>query len=180
MIGFRVFRCSSPSSLITAVPEATALYRIPGTASIHVMKPVLPETKQIAGRSFTICVPMDNDTLVSKMLPLLSREELEEILSDLPNLSTRWIENDLERTTEFKRILKTADRRSIFGVIKTIYRRDQELQSQNRHLRGSDQQIMKEAESILYYEIAQVLSIDPAEVLPYLVSRFDPQKTEEE
>ena len=143
------------------------------THEYYVLKPMMQSRS-------TICVPMDNDTLVSKMLPLLSREGLEEILSDLPNLSTRWIENDLERTTEFKRILKTADRRSIFGVIKTIYRRDQELQSQNRHLRGSDQQIMKEAESILYYEIAQVLSIDPAEVLPYLVSRFDPQKTEEE
>ncbi len=136
------------------------------THEYYVLRPVMQSRS-------TICVPVDNAALVAKMMPLISREELDALIRELPDLPAGWIENDLERTQEFKRILRTADRRSIFSVIKSIYAHEKELSAQNRRLKNSDQQIMKEAEAILYHEFAQVLSIRPEEVLPYLIARIE-------
>ncbi|MBP3388474.1 MAG: CarD family transcriptional regulator [Clostridia bacterium] len=120
-----------------------------------------------------IYVPMDNEKLTEKMRPVLSEEEIRRLITEMPSIPEEWIADEAERTATFRSALRSGDRRQLVALIKSVYRRRKELTGAGRHLRASDATLMKEAETLLYGEMALVLNIRPEEVLPMLCAQLE-------
>ena len=130
-------------------------------------------------KNATVYVPVGNTVLTERMRRLLSEEEMQALIREMPAISEEWIPLESERTSRFKEALRSGDRRRLVALIKSVYRRREELSDAGRHIRASDAALMKEAETLLYSEMALVLGIHPDEVLPMLLRTLpenDPPK----
>ena len=115
-----------------------------------------------------IYVPVGNAKLESKMRDIISREELDCIICNMPNEENIWIENEPLRKIKYKEIITGGDRRDLFRLVKTlqIHRINQENSGKKMHM--TDEKFMKDAEKILCDEIAHVVGIDHREVVGYI------------
>lgn len=116
----------------------------------------------------TFYVPTANSVLTEKMRKVCSRSEVEELISVMPEEGSVWIEDESRRKEEYRKILDSGDRRELVKLIKTLYLRKQELESQHKHLHSADERTLHDAENILYDEFAYALDIPREEVIPYI------------
>ena len=113
-------------------------------------------------------VPTNNDTALSKMHPICSKAEVDELISHMNSEGLIWIDNDIRRKEEYSRIIKDADKREIIRLIKTLYLRRKELAESGKKLRSTDENYLSLAENMLFEEFAYALDIDKSEVVEYI------------
>ena len=128
----------------------------------------------------TVFVPLNNEALLSKMRPLLSREEIHELIDRVSLEEPFWIEDASERKVEYQRILLSTQREDLLRMIRALYQRRSQLRERGKHLRGSDEQMLRDAEKLLNDEFALVLEIKPREVPEYIQSRIKQRNPTEE
>lgn len=120
-----------------------------------------------------VFVPVDNEKLTQKMRRVLSATEIKELLSQLPDEDTLWIENENERKQKFQEILKEGDRTKLVMLIKALSLHQQEQKDKGKKLHNCDEIFLKEAEKLLYNEFALVLQIEPCQVLPFILEQIN-------
>lgn len=120
----------------------------------------------------TFYVPTNNDQLMGKMRKVISKEEIESLISSMPRNELIWIEDDQQRKAEYRRILDGGDRRELLGLIKTLYLRRQELMDSHKKLHSADERALEEAENLLHDEFAYSLGIPRDKVVPYIKERM--------
>ncbi len=135
-------------------------------ARYYVLKPVYRD-------GATIYVPLDNERLLERMRRVLSAEEIDAILRSVTQEELPWIEDPNERKMTYSKILTAGDRREVVRLIRTLYLRRQNLVSCGKHLRSSDDQLLRDAEKLLNDEFALVLNIPQHEVPEYIRSRVE-------
>lgn len=119
-----------------------------------------------------VYVPVKNERLVAKMKKLLSAQEVETLVQEIPQCRIEWIEDDNMRQEAYKEILAKGERRELLGLIRVLYSRQQTLKERHRHLRTADEQVLKTAEKLINDEFAAVLHISPDEVVPFIMSKL--------
>ena len=114
-------------------------------------------------------VPTDNERLVSLMRPLLTRDEIYEIIHSLRNLpDCTWAKDSRSRSELFKRIMESGDRGGILAMIRTIYKAGLRREEEGKKNFISDENAMHKAEKLVYSEFSLVLGI-PEEEIPELI-----------
>ena len=119
----------------------------------------------------TIYVPVDNEKLTSKMSSILSKDDIYELIKNMPD-EENWIENKNERADHFRSILASGERSQILSLIKTIYKHREELKSIGKKLHIADETAFKNAEKIIYDEFALVLDIRKDQVIPFIIEQM--------
>ena len=122
----------------------------------YVLKPVCRE-------GATVFVPMDNELLCGRMRPILSRDEIEALLTQDETLD--WPEDHNERRQRFQSILSAGDCTQILRMLRALYQHRRRLAERGKHLRSSDDQALREAEKLLSDEFAWVLQLSRQEAL---------------
>ncbi len=111
----------------------------------------------ISARTF---VPVDNEALVSQMRPLLTKEEIYDILHNIERYpEPEWIEDSRARHESFKAIMESGDRGRIIAMIRSIYKTGLRRNEEGKKNYLSDESLMNKAERILYREFSIVLEI---------------------
>lgn len=151
---------------VCTVEEITELDFGSGKTKYYILKPV-------SSRQNTFYIPADNQKMLSKIRKILSREEVDEIIASMPDSTAGWIENDLERKNEYKKIIGSGDCKSLVKVIKSIHMHKTEIAESGKKLHQIDEHMLKDAESLLYGEFATVLNIKKEEVLPFIIKTLD-------
>ena len=131
----------------------------------YVLKPI-HQTNEV------VYVPVKNERLVAKMKKLLSAEEIEALVRDIPRCQIDWIEDDSARQTAYQAIVSNGERRELLGLIRVLYLRQRALKERHRHLRTADEQLLKTAEKLINDEFSAVLHISPEEVGPFITKRL--------
>lgn len=121
----------------------------------------------------TVFVPANNEMLMAKVHPVLSREEIDALIDSVSGEEFLWIEDHNERKTEFQKILVGGDRRELLAMIRCLYLRRQQLYENGKRLRSNDDQILRDAEKLLNDEFSLILNIAPHEVAEYIRSRIE-------
>lgn len=116
----------------------------------------------------TFYVPVGNEQLTSQMRRILSREEISELISVMPDEDSIWIEDESVRREEYRKILRSGNRLELVKLIKTLWLRQQSCRERKKKLHIADENFLRSAENILYDEFAYVLGISRDEVLPYI------------
>ena len=124
--------------------------------------------KHINSEKNIFYVPTNNDAALSKMHPICSKAEVDELISHMNSEGLIWIDNDIRRKEEYSRIIKDADKREIIRLIKTLYLRRKELAESGKKLRSTDENYLSLAENMLFEEFAYALDIDKSEVVEYI------------
>ena len=119
-----------------------------------------------------IYVPVGNEKLECKMRDIISREELESIICNMPKEENIWIENEPLRKIKYKEIITGGDRRDLFRLIKTLYEHRINQENSGKRMHMTEERFMKDAEKILYDEIAHVIGIDHLEVVGYITEKI--------
>ncbi len=130
-----------------------------------VLKPLHQNTSMIY-------VPVDNPQLVAKMRPVLTRDQVEELISAMPEVETVWIEDAQERKACFDAMLRSNDCRDLIVIIKTLHEQKKRRQSQGKALHVTDDTCLREAQRLLYDEFAGALGMKPAQVNDYILQRL--------
>ena len=120
----------------------------------------------------TICVPLDNDALTSKMEIPVSEEEINRLIDAIPDNTLDWIDDKKKRTECFKNIIKDCDRQQLLALIECLHKRREFLCENNKNLSSGDESFLNQAEGIIQNEFAFVLDIEKDSVAQYVKERL--------
>lgn len=111
-----------------------------------------------------IFVPTDNSELLKKMKAILSRDEIIDLIKNIDESETVWIDDNKKRAEKFSSIISQGDRRELLKLIKCIYLKKKEMTASGKKLWAADENMLKNAEKTINAEFSLVLGILPEEV----------------
>lgn len=132
----------------------------------YVLKPVKDEKS-------TIYVCVHNEKAVQQMRQIMSADEIYQMIRNMPQEPSRWIENKNERNEKYREILSSGDRQALVQMIKALYLHRQQQKAVGKKMHLTDEKFFKEAEKMLYDEFAVVLNIRPDQVLPFIMGQLE-------
>jgi len=114
-------------------------------------------------------VPLDNETLTSQMKPLLTRDEIIEVIRKAKNSPPlEWIEDNRARSEAYKKILSTADRALMLSMIDSVYKTGIRREEEGKKNYIADENSMRRAEKLINSEFALVLGIPESDVPEFI------------
>ena len=113
-----------------------------------------------------IFYPVDSDRVVTRSV--VSKKEVEEIVSNIKEIKPMWIDNDRQREAKYKEAINSCNCRQLICIIKTLYERNKERMAQGKKATFVDDRYLKEAKENLHDEFAIALGTDKEEVEEYI------------
>ena len=102
----------------------------------------------------SIYVPVDNDKLTALMRPLLNREEILSLLSELRNDRLTWLPESRARNNAFREILSVGDRRALIVLVLTVQERIEETLSAGKKVGSTESSALARACKLLRDEFS--------------------------
>ncbi|MBQ7541423.1 MAG: CarD family transcriptional regulator [Clostridia bacterium] len=141
---------------------------LPGTdtpAQYYILKP-------ITDKRSVYYIPVDSETLTSKMRPLLTRKEINSIIDSVKDVPREWIEDRNERNESFRAALRESNTRKTLLIIGALYQHKEQLLAAGKKPSSSDDYLLKEAEGLIENEFAFVLGLETGEIGSYIRTRL--------
>ena len=129
--------------------------------------------KPVCDTNSTVFVPIKNQNLMSRIIPVLSEKQVYEFIDDIPNEETIWIDDEKQRKQFYQSIISQYDRKKLVRIIKTLYLHKISQQQKGRKLHQADEQLLRQAEKLLYSEFSVVLNIPHDEILPLITKQIE-------
>ena len=107
----------------------------------------------------TVFVPMDNETLVSMMRPLLSAEEIMATVAELRDERMEWIEESRLRNMRFREIFSEGDRRQIIVLLNTVMEHSAMLRASGKKVGSTDENAQYRAQTVLLEEFSMTTDL---------------------
>ena len=104
-------------------------------------------------------IPMQNEKALSKLTPLLSKEELTHILQTQSAADDPWIEDENTRKQQTKEVLASGNHSELIRWVKTMHIHRRLLLDAGKKFHQADDLFLKDAEKILITEFAIVLNV---------------------
>lgn len=130
----------------------------------YVLTPVCSGTDKIY-------TPVDNERVV--MRRVISREDAEALIRDLPKIARLSVTNERNREQKYKDALRSCDFRNWFSVIKTVYFRQEERMAQGKKITALDERYLRTAENEAYSELSLALGIPKEEMVTYIKEQIE-------
>ena len=135
-----------------------------GLKSYYVIQPVYSD------KSTIIKIPVDSKKVF--MRHLISQREVLSIIESIPNLKVLDINNDKQRSQQFKSIIKSSICSDLAQLIKSININEQEKLSSVKKLSKTDEDFKKTAKKLINEEFATVLNIPVEEVSSFILNHL--------
>lgn len=126
----------------------------------YVLSPINDSTLKIQ-------VPVSNPSIK----PLITKEELEKLINEIPNIEIIKVDDKLLET-EYKKHMKTETHEDLIKIIKTTYLRNKERIDNHKKIGDKDNNYFNLAEKYLYTEISIVLNKTFEETKKYIIERL--------
>ncbi len=115
-------------------------------------------------------VPSENPAALAKLRPVLSKSELEQLLSSDEVREDHWISDENARKQRYRELIGSQDRKELLCMINSLHRHKKEQQEAGRKFHLCDENFLRDAEKLLNAEFSLVLGIQPSEVGGYICS----------
>ena len=114
-------------------------------------------------------VPRANKKLVESMRPLLTKDEVMDIIKRIKDIpEVKWQKDNRVRSEYFRSIIESGDREGIVALIKTVYENGKKRSEEGKKNYLADENFMRKAERLLYSEFSVVLGIPENEVQKFI------------
>ena len=124
----------------------------------------------IGDKNAKIYAPTDN--LKITMRKVISKEEADKLILELPEIELLWVPDDKQREAKYKEVMRTCDYRAWVSIVKTLYLRKKERTAQGKKTTALDERYMKAAENELYGELSLTLGIPREEMEDYIKDKI--------
>lgn len=119
----------------------------------------------------TLFVPIENNP--PRIRALLTKEEISEMMQTLANQQDRnWINDDNQRLSHFKTVLKNGDQQEILSMLHMIYLKQMQKKQSGKKLRFTDERVKNAAEKLVQQEFSYVLQIPQEKVPDWICSQI--------
>lgn len=126
---------------------------------------VLEPVFQMTSRFF---VPSQNEVALSKLRPILTKAEIEELVRGEAAHRQCWIEDENQRKQEYKNLIASGDRAGLISMLKALNTHKINQAELGKKFHISDSNFMRDAEKMLYSEFSLVLDMPYDEVEAYI------------
>lgn len=158
-----VLYCTHGVCTVSDITEKT----VDGTAAqYYVLSPVYDART-------TFFIPRESEELKARMRPVMPEDEIRELIAGIPAAELMWIEDENLRKVNYKEIIITGDREKLISLIKTLHLHREQQREKGRKMHVSDENFFRDAERILYDELAYVLKIDRDEVFSFVADEIE-------
>lgn len=108
------------------------------------------------------------------MRPVMTYEEAMQLIDHIPAISGIDYSNQNPKLLKehYRELLRTHKCTDLIKLIKTIYKKNDDLINNGKHLGQIDSKYIKQAEDLLYGELSIALNVSKAEVRAYIISRI--------
>ena len=155
---------------ICEVTEITTLKMdgVPKDKLYYILRPV----HEKHGKVFT---PVDNEKIV--MRRVISKEEAEKLIREIPQIEGLWIGNEKQREEKYRECMKSCNCAEWVRIIKTLYERKVSRLKQGKKITATDERYLRMAEGNLYSELSIALGIPESGMEAYISNKIN--ETEE-
>lgn len=120
----------------------------------------------------SVYVPCHNPDLLARMRPLLTREEIDALLSEVDTVRLAWIDDRNERAMLYRTITGSGDRKELVRLLACLMRKKQERIAIGKRLSSMDENFLQECVRLVQEEFSMVLGITAREVGSYIQERL--------
>lgn len=113
-------------------------------------------------------VPTQNPAAVAKLRPILTKEQLDALISSPEVEKDAWIADENQRKQCYRELITSGDRLALLSMVKAIHIHKEAQLAQGRRLHLCDENFLRDAEGLLSGEFSLVLGIAPNEVGAYI------------
>ncbi len=131
----------------------------------YVLKPI----KQPDARYY---VPTQNPAAVAKLKSVLTKDQLDDLLSSPVVTDDIWILDENLRKQRYRELINSGDRAALISMVKSLHIHKDTQLAQCRKFHQCDENFLQDAEKLLSSEFALVLDIALEEVGDYIQSRM--------
>ena len=117
-----------------------------------------------------VFTPVDNQKVV--MRPVISKQEVCELIDNMKNIEQIEVEDDKRRELAYREAMKSCDCRQLIRIINTVRKRKEERTAQGKKMSSCDERYLKQAQDSLYGEFAISLKIEKGEVEDFITHRI--------
>lgn len=121
----------------------------------------------IASGGATIYLPSSNQTVQTRMRPVLTREEIDAIISSVKNDQMPWTVDRKQRTLQFQQILSRRDTRELLLLASCLHKRKIE-----KGLPTSELDMLHKVEGMVEQEFSFALNLGRTEIGQYIRDRL--------
>ena len=118
-------------------------------------------------------LPVHNPAIVSKMRPLIDRQELDRLLRSPEVRVNCWTEDENSRKQKYRELIASGDRKSLLQMVYTLHEHKKQLQDSGRKFHLCDENFLRDAQKLLNSEFSKVLNASSDEVNAYITDVFD-------
>lgn len=129
------------------------------------------ELKPIYEEGGKIYSAVDNEKVV--MRRMLTKEEAEQLIQDIPHIPQMWIGDEKQREAKYKEAMRSCDCRQWISIIKTLYLRRESRLAQGKKTTNTDDRYFKKAGNNLHGELAMALGMEQSEMEQYIAEKLD-------
>ena len=126
------------------------------------------------GKLFYLLKPLYQDGVIYSPVesgkvpirPVIPAAEARALLEEIPTLTPQVFRGQTLQalTQHYQAVIRSHDCRELLGLVISIRAKRRQLSSQNRRLGMVDERFLKQAEQLLYGELAVALRLSPEEV----------------
>lgn len=121
----------------------------------------------VYSNNMTIMVPVNNPNIV--MRSIITENDVLSIIAIMTEKETIWIDDNKQRSNDFKAALRTGKPEEWIKIIKTLYEAKSVL---GKKLTKADEDIFNTTEERLNQEFSIALNISSDEVVPYILEHI--------
>ncbi len=145
-------------------------FGVNGETEYYILNPITsPETN--------LYVPVGIKDLKIKMRHLLTREEIEQIITQSEDSCEAWVDDSKARYEKFASKIEGGDRADILWVVKVLSLHRNEVNSEGKTFYATDKRLLETAEKMITEEFAFVLGIEKNQVIDYIIEQIEQAKT---
>lgn len=120
------------------------------------------------------CISTPADTGKVFMRPIISKEEAEQLISDIPSIDAPAFHSSALRqlSEHYEQMIATHDCHTLIEMTMSIHRKQEEALDRKKKLGAVDERYMRRAEDLLFGELSVALGIEKSSVESYIADRL--------
>jgi len=117
-------------------------------------------------------VPTHNASAMSKIRPMLTKEEMDALLTSAALRADDWIRDEGQRRQLYRDLIGSGDREMLARMVCTLYRHKKAQAAAGRKVHLCDDNFLRDAEKLLASEAAVVLGLDQDQAKQYIRNKL--------
>ncbi len=118
-------------------------------------------------------IPTSSPAAVSKLHPVMTKDELEALMQSVKGEVTPWIADENRRKQHYRDLMSALDRKSLLCTVGALVRHKNTQLASGKKLHLCDENFLRDAQKLIAGEFSLVLGISKEDVRQYIQNALE-------